>query len=865
MKAFKLEKLLTLLTRSLLLTPALSIIVAHGESNVDNLSGAAVKEKSLPQAAEKSPSPDDNTIEFNTDVLDVADRNNIDLKRFAHSGYIMPGEYPLTLKVNGQEITDLSVRFTPSPADPDSSVPCLEPEMVKLFGLKPELTDRLTWWQSASEQCLDSKSLPGILAKGDLSHGALDVSIPQAWLEYSAPDWDPPSRWDNGVAGILFDYDINATRTWQHEGGSEADISGNGVAGANLGPWRFRADWQAQHTSHNGQHQTEFTWSRYYLYRALPQLNAKLMLGENDLDSNLFDGFHFSGASLKTDDNMLPPGLQGYAPEVTGVARTNAKVTITQQDRVISQTQVAPGPFRIQNLSSSVSGKLDVTVEEQDGSKQHFQVNTASIPYLTRPGMVRYSLTAGRPTDWQHHIQGDTFTTGEFSWGVTNGWSLIGGLVTMPRYNALAVGIGRDLLQLGAVSLDATQAQARPGKETKNGGSWRLSYSKRFEKIDGQVTFAGYRFSQKNFMSMNEFLTARNSHVDTLSSGHSRELYTVMVSKFFQDLELTMNGDYSHQTYWDRPDNDRWSLSLSKYMDIGTWKNISLSLTAYHSRYDRSNDDGGYLSLSIPWSNGGTLSYNGQAGRSGITHQVGWYNSINADDQYNLLAGVTENKRSELSGYYTHQNDLVRMNLSTSYRGGDYSAVGLSLQGGATATLHGAVLHRETVPGGTRVMLDTNDISHVPVKGQGADLHSNLFGKAVIPDMNSYWRNSIGVDVNALDDDTDVSHPLTQLTLTEGAIGYRKLDVIKGRKMMTLVKMADGSYPPFGTSIMHNGHETGVLDDSGRVWLTGIQPGVEMQLSEEGQPLCQLKLPRHLPADETQLLQLTCQPLTSTE
>ncbi|MBX6999886.1 hypothetical protein, partial [Providencia rettgeri] len=32
-------------------------------------------------------------IEFNTDVLDVEDRNNIDLEQFNRIGFIMPGTY----------------------------------------------------------------------------------------------------------------------------------------------------------------------------------------------------------------------------------------------------------------------------------------------------------------------------------------------------------------------------------------------------------------------------------------------------------------------------------------------------------------------------------------------------------------------------------------------------------------------------------------------------------------------------------------------------------------------------------------------------------------------------------------------------
>ncbi len=109
---------------------------------------------------------------------------------------------------------------------------------------------------------------------------------------------------------------------------------------------------------------------------------------------------------------------------------------------MIYQTQVAAGPFRIQDLSDSLAGELDVQVKEQDGSTQSFTVSTASIPYLTRPGMVRYKLATGRPSDWRHHVNGDMFASGEFSWGVSNGWSLYGGGTAEQNYLATALGVG---------------------------------------------------------------------------------------------------------------------------------------------------------------------------------------------------------------------------------------------------------------------------------------------------------------------------------------------------------------------------------------------------------------------------------------
>ncbi|MBO0236689.1 fimbria/pilus outer membrane usher protein, partial [Vibrio parahaemolyticus] len=90
--------------------------------------------------------------------------------------------------------------------------------------------------------------------------------------------------------------------------------------------------------------------------------------------SNIFASFRFIGASVRSELNMLPPNLRGYAPEVTGIAKTNATVIVSQQGRVLYETQVAPGPFRIQDLSDAVSGKLDITVKEQDGTTQEFQI-----------------------------------------------------------------------------------------------------------------------------------------------------------------------------------------------------------------------------------------------------------------------------------------------------------------------------------------------------------------------------------------------------------------------------------------------------------------------------------------------------------
>lgn len=804
-------------------------------------------------------------IQFNTDVLDVHDRQNIDLSQFSRGGYIMPGVYGMVVHINKNELPEQQVPFYAPEDDPNGSRACLRQALVAQLGFKESVLNDLSWWHQG--ECLDENSLQGVEVRGDLSTSALYLNIPQAFLEYTDENWDPPSRWDEGIPGLLLDYNLNArSQKNQKSGSSNFNLSGNGAVGANLGAWRLRADWQANVNHQTGSGQAtdkQLDWSRYYAYRAVAALRSKLTLGENYLDSDMFDSFRFTGASLVSDDNMLPPNLRGYAPEVTGVAKTNAKVTISQQGRVLYETTVAAGPFRIQDINDAVSGELNVRVEEQDGSVQEFTMNTSNIPYLTRPGSVRFKLAAGKPSDWRHRSRGPLFGTGEFSWGVSNGWSLYGGALAGGDYNALSLGIGRDLMALGALSFDVTESRARLPQEegTLSGGSYRLSYSKKFDEYDSQVTFAGYRFSEQEFMSMSEYLDARYYGN---RSGNGKEMYTITFSKHFRDWGLSSYLNYSHETYWDRPANDRYNLTLSRYFDLGRLRNVSLSLAAYRNQYNGAKDDGAYLSLSLPWGEGTTLSYNSTVNRNETTHRVGYYQRIDERNNYQLNAG-TGRRGANLSGYYNREGDMARMSANASYQEGHYSALGLSAQGGMTLTAEGGALHRAGIAGGTRMLIDTDGVPDVPVRGYGRPSRTNAWGKAVIGDVNSYYRNRANIDLDKLDDNAEATQSVVQATLTEGAIGYRKFSVIAGEKAMAVIRLADGSEPPFGATVRNaRQQETGIVNDGGSVYLSGINVGERMTVHWNGSAQCEVRMPTPLPVEMlTANLLLPCRAMSA--
>ncbi|CAI2795397.1 MULTISPECIES: outer membrane usher protein [Pseudomonas] len=807
-------------------------------------------------------------IEFNTDVLDLNDRTNIDLSQFARSGFILPGTYSMVVQINTQAIAEQSVAFYPPDDDPKGSEACLSPELVEQLGLKTSGAAKLTWWNGG--RCLDITGLPGMEVSGDLATSTLNISLPQAYLEYSAINWDPPSRWDEGVPGLLVDYNMTAQSSYQKDERNRNNFSGNGTLGANAGAWRLRADWQGRVESgrERSYKDQKLEWSRYYAYRAVPALKARLVVGEDYLYSDLFDSFRFTGASLNSDESQLPPNLRGYAPEVVGVAKTNAKVVISQKGRVLYETLVAAGPFRIQDLRDAVSGTLDVRVEEQDGSVRSFQIDTAGVPYLTRPGQVRYKLATGRPSNLQYGADGDFFGTGEFSWGVSNGWSLFGGGMTDNNYRAVSVGAGRDLLAFGAISLDVTQSRAELWNETLSGKSYRLQYSKHFEQYDSQVTFAGYRFSEKNFLSMSEYLDARhyglNGELSSRSEltdgwkpiGGSKALYTATVNKQFRDLGATVYASYSKQTYWERPATQRWNMSVSRYFSVGSVKNMSLSLNLYRSQEYSHKDNGVALTVSLPLGRSGTLSLDANRAAGENNFSTRYSDRFDERNSYQLSAGDTS-----ASGYLSHIGDQADIDLSVSTQEGNYSSLGVSARGGGTLTPYGGALHRSSSTGGTRLMVDTGGVPDVPVRAYGTPTRTNAFGKAVISDIGSYQRTAASVDLENLPGNVEATQSVTQLTLTEGAIGYRSLEVIAGEKAMAVLRLQDGSSPPFGATVKNlKQQDTGIVNDGGNVYLSGIQAGKQMIVSWGGSEQCVLTLPAILPADAlTNALELSCQ------
>ncbi|EON4444270.1 fimbria/pilus outer membrane usher protein, partial [Escherichia coli] len=143
--------------------------------------------------------------------------------------------------------------------------------------------------------------------------------------------------------------------------------------------------------------------------------------------------------------------------------------------------------------------------------------------------------------------------------------------------------------------------------------------------------------------------------------------------------------------------------------------------------------------------------------------------------------------------------------------------------------------------------------SGVPV--DGGRVVTNMWGTGVLTDVSSYYRNTVSIDMNKLPVDIEAPKSVTESALTEGAIGYRKFEVLKGQRLFAVLRLTNNSYPPFGAIVLsEKGRELGIVSDEGLTWLSGVNPGEKLSVNWDGKVQCHSYITTEIHADQQLLL-----------
>ncbi|AHG18915.1 fimbrial assembly protein [Chania multitudinisentens RB-25] len=786
---------------------------------------------------------------FDPGLLSLGGTNaaTVDLTSFETSGKTPPGTYTVSLFINQIDQGQHTLAFN---ADTHGNVqPQLTPDFLYKLGVNTQVLP--TFAGLAPDKPVNDLAtlIPESKAQFDFAQLRLDLSVPQVAMQPNAQGQIDPALWDDGVPALMFNYILNGGRNWQDgQAGmgrsTQTNLFANVQGGANLQAWRLRSNMSYMRNTINQSNMavptTQSTqFSNTFLQRDIKPWRSEVLMGESSTENDVFDSIPFRGIKLNSSDDMLPNSLRGFAPIISGIAQTNARVTVSQNGNIIYQTYVAPGPFRINDLfQTGQAGDLTLTINESDGTVRTQALAFSSLPVMRRQGSLKYEVTAGR---YHGGITVDSqkadFLLGTAIYGLPHDVTLYGGMLLAEKYASAVVGSGFSLGSFGALSADitASNAKLRERDSYQQGYSYRLRYSKSMLTTGTAVDLTAYRYSTRHYYSFADF----NNSGFQLSEGQvpwalerQRSNFQIRLSqqlnswgslylsasrndfwgnnKIVNTLSAGYNGSYRGVSYGlaysidrtkgdgDWPENRQ--LSLNVQMPLSLFSPSSLLNNTYAS-YQMTHDNHGQVQQQS--------GINGSALDSRLSYSLmqGWSNGQNPSSS-TLNAGYYGSKGVASMGYsYNRQNRSLNMSGS--------GGLIVHPQGVTLSQMLGNSVAIVNAPGakGTSVM--------------NGNIQTDSRGYAVVPYLSSYQLNNVGLNPATLPDDVDVTQSSLNVYPTKGAVVMANFATRIGYQVLLTLLQGDKTPVPFGALVaienkVANEPNTGIVGEAGQVYLSGM-------------------------------------------
>lgn len=801
----------------------------------------------------------------------VGESTDVDLSAFSQVGGVAEGEYTVSVFVNQQDTGQYTMNFVKT--EQGNVVPEITPAQLESFGVNvPQIPDLKNL--PAEEPILNIGSLiPQATTTLDLARLRLDISVPQVAMKPSVYRNTDPSLWDEGIPALMANYNFSAGRsTNSYSQGLKThnnNLFASVRAGANAGPWRLRSTLTHTRFEYSGglnqssSTDTQTRFSSTTLSRDIRALRSILVIGETSTYSDVFDGVPFKGVQLTSSEQMLPTQLRGYAPTISGVANSNARITVRQNGNVIYETYVAPGAFYINDIQQAgLSGDYDVTITEADGSERQFVVPYSSLPVMLRPGGWKYELASGR---YDGNLTTDSrrsdFVLGTAVYGLHNNVTLYGGTLLAKDYQSLSLGSGFSLGNFGALSTDVTHSSAKfsgaaqQGSDRQTGQSYRIRYSKSLMSTGTSVDLTALRYSTEHFYSFSEF----NSQGYRLEEGLSPWTLQRRRSSFQTQLSQQM-AEYGSLHF--RANRDDYWGSNRTLTGLSLGYSNSIKGIGYGVNYniDRVKDPRGN------WPENRQLSFNVNVPFSLFaqdknlqsiyaTYSMTHDNNGRTQNNTGLSGSVMDGKLSySVSQSWGNQEQTANSNVNVGYQGnkgsisGGYSYSNTSQNINMNAS-GGVLVHSEGVTF-SRTMGDSVALVSAPgasgVSVNGGVAVTDWRGYAVSPYLLDYNKNSIGLDPSTLPMDVDLVQSNVNVYPTKGAVVKASFTTRIGYQVLMTLKQ-ETKYVPFGaiaTLVSDDGAETinSIVGDSGQVYLTGLPENGKLLVTwgEDAAQQCQV-------------------------
>lgn len=773
-------------------------------------------------------------------------RYNIgNINQFNDADNIEPGSYQIDLFVNNSFLEQLDVKFVKS--EQGRTLPCFSYDELIRFGIKPEAINGFTanaMTDNQKKQCLiPEESITG--AKSDIvfSKLKLDLVIPQALMNVFPRGYVSPEQLNSGDTMFFVNYMANQYHV-SYKDSSTKNMDSTYInlnSGFNIGLWRYR---QQSFFTKQSRQDSNFTTTNRYVQRAVTPINGELLIGESYTPGSYFSGMAFRGISIKSDERMLPDSQQGYAPTIYGIARTNAKVTVSQGGAIIYETTVPPGPFSINDLyNTNYAGDLNVSVQEADGTVNTFIVPYSSVPDSLRAGAHRYNITLGKSRYVGDH---DAFAEVVYRHGITNSITLNSGFQAAKSYQSLLVG-GVYTSWLGSLGLDMTFSNANLPTGSESGRKIRLSYSKTFVPTNTSITASSNFYSKSGFRELSDVLDMRESYKKnnswSSSTSNQRSRYDLSLNQSFGKFgTLYFSGSVKNYYANHKPDK-QLQVSYSKVFSNG----VAINIAVNRSRVGAMSYNDNYLDYMTSYNNINTTNVGTKETTTLFSISIPLGKALNSLTFSNTINHSTVSGTSYQSSVSGTVGEAQNLNYNLSYTNDNkdhpntwngtvqsrlpIGTFGVSVANSKTywqnsVTMQGtAVLHRGGITlgpyaGDTFAIIEADGASGAQVLGgQGAAI--DWLDYALVPSLTPYRYNTIALNPEGMNTNVELQAGQYRLAPYAGANVKLKFRTIKGYPILITTKRPEGaSILPMGADVYNEDNESvGMVGQGGQIYI----------------------------------------------
>ncbi|MGS0639264.1 PefC/AfrB family outer membrane usher protein [Citrobacter sp. VF227] len=781
------------------------------------------------------------------------------------------GQYFVDVMLNGSRTGRMSL--TVSPEDEKSGQLCLSPEWLQNAGI--------FFLSEPYEQTFDK--VRGCYALGrkestrlnmDMGAQTLDFVIPQAWM----PEKNDASRWDYGINGLRLKYNGNFNKNVQSgsSGYGYNDDSlnayGNFNASLNLGRWILSSDMTGARNAWG----SEFTTNNLTLSTAISQIKGDLLLGRSQTRTELFSDFGFYGAAVRSNSNMRSWQTRGYAPLITGVASSTSRITVSQGGYTIYSRVVPPGPYRLDDISSTSNGNLVVTVEDNSGHKSVTEYPVATLPSLLRPGDYQYNVAVGQRNDTNRledafSSGNGTFALASFDWGLPT-TTLNMATILHNRYQAAGLGLTQPLGEWGAFSagVNGSRAQYDDGSQ-REGVSATVKYAKSFTnntdiqlltyryQSPGYTEFASWRPDERYRCNGYEFDNQgrdeqyRYQYNYTCFTGREKARYEARLSHRMDNAYLS--GSFWQQTYWG-DQRDAFGASLSASTTVMNGISVYLSGNWSRSAWSTRDDYSGSLGVSIPFTLGGVRHYSsntvGYSRYNGTSFNTSTSATLSDRLNYSVNAGTDERNNSNAGASVSYAFDRIQTNMAVS-QSRETTTLSGNLSGSAIATAQtGLLLTKESSD--TVAVLRIKDTPGVTFNGS---LPTNSGGNTVVY-LTGYNPTTISINPENVPDGAELLNTSYDVVPTEKAIIYREFGFQNVQRYILRVRDAQGNILTGGSATTEQGLDAGFITNNGVLLMNLLAAPQKITISQSNGMQCSFAA-AGLKADVRSVQEIRCE------